>query len=368
MELINATRMVAGYTMGMEPSGRELLLIVVKGTFRIPAEHGGRLQLHDEQVPLVMADEFFGEPGLSAPKYEVDFAPRKQRCDVLLNGHAYAPGGRPTDRVTVGLRVGGWTKSFSVVGDRAWYTAGGPRATSPAPFTKMPISYDQAFGGTDLRHQNPAQHAAFMPNPSGRGFHQHMNNEWLDGTPLPNTEEIDSPVTQPDGVYRPMSFGVIGRHWEPRCRYAGTYDQSWLDNVFPFLPADFDEQYYQAAPLDQRLPLPVGEQMVSLINLTPDSPRNFALPHFEAPVCVFPKNGNNEELKAPVDTIVIEPDLERVTMTWRIARPLKRNMFEITQVLVGRKGLEWWQQREKIGFPVPVVAEPMRKSAAETPK
>ncbi len=34
MELINATRMQAGYTMGMEPSGRELLVVVIKGTFR----------------------------------------------------------------------------------------------------------------------------------------------------------------------------------------------------------------------------------------------------------------------------------------------------------------------------------------------
>jgi hypothetical protein len=67
-----------------------------------------------------------------------------------------------------------------------------------------------------------------------------------------------------------MSYGVIGRHWLPRIGYAGTYDQQWLDEHFPFLPPDFDEQYYQAAPLDQQLPKPLGEQMVSLVNLTPD--------------------------------------------------------------------------------------------------
>jgi hypothetical protein len=36
MELINATRMVAGYNMGLEPSGRELLVVVIKGTFVVP--------------------------------------------------------------------------------------------------------------------------------------------------------------------------------------------------------------------------------------------------------------------------------------------------------------------------------------------
>src|SRR3982074_1850244 len=107
MELINATRMVAGYTLGVEPGGRELLVVAVKGTFRIPTEAGSSLRLHEEQVALVMSDVFFGEPGLSAPKHEGDFSPRKPRCDLLLNGSAYAPGGKPTTRVAVGLRVGG---------------------------------------------------------------------------------------------------------------------------------------------------------------------------------------------------------------------------------------------------------------------
>jgi len=44
------------------------------------------------------------------------------------------------------------------------------------------------------------------------------------------------------------------RNWEPRYKLAGTYDQKWLDDVFPFLPADFDERYYQAAPEDQQVP------------------------------------------------------------------------------------------------------------------
>jgi hypothetical protein len=359
MELINSTRMTTGYTMGLEPSGRELLVVVVKGTFRIPTEQGARLALGEEQVPPVMSDVFFGEPGLSAPKYEIDFAPRKQRCDVLLNGYAYAPDGRPADRVPVGLRIGGWSKSFAVVGARMWYMSAGPRATAPAPFTRTVISYDHAFGGTDYRHEDPAQHAAYMPNPSGRGFHRHLVHRWLEGSLLPNTEELGVEVQRPDGRYRPMSFGALGRHWEPRYRYAGTYDQDWLDNVFPFLPPDFDEQYYQAAPLDQQLPLPSGEQLVALRNLTPEGRRDFVLPHFEAPIHVFPRKGEREDLKAPLDTILIEPDLERVTLTWRCARPLRRSLHEIAQVLVGRKGKEWWQQREELAFPIPIIVEPL---------
>jgi hypothetical protein len=357
MELTNATRMSAGYTMGIEPSGRELLVVVVKGTFRIPALSGERLVLHEEQLPLIMSDEFYGEPGRSAPKYEIDFSPRKLRCDVLLNGTAYAPDGNPTSRLTVGLQVGAWSKSFSVVGDRAWYVAGGARATAAAPFVTMPITYDRAFGGTDTWHEDPAQHAAFMENPSGRGFHRHINAEWLQGSPLPNTEALGVTVDRPDGPYRPMSFGPIGRHWVPRSRHAGTYDEQWLENVCPFLPADFSDEYYQAAPLDQQIPKASGDQRVTLHNLTATGHHEFVLPQFQAPITIFPKDGEREDLVGSADTILIEPDQDRVTVTWRVTRPLRKSIHEVAEVLVGRKGTEWWQQREAVGFPI--VLEPM---------
>ena len=359
MELINATRVVAGYTMGMEPSGRELLVVVIKGTFALPRNSAEPLRLAEEQLPLVMADTFTGEPGFSAPVYEVDFAPRKQRVDVLLLGSAYAPNGRPATRVQVGLRVNGVTKTFAVVGERVWQAAStGISASAPRPFTAMPIGYDRAFGGVDDRHEDPAQHAAFMRNPVGRGFHRHLKSEWVDGAPLPNTEEINQPIQHPDDQYLPMAFGPIGRGWEPRYCYAGTYDQKWLDEHFPFLPPDFDEQYYQAAPLDQQFDGPLGGHEVAMVNLTPDGRRSFKIPVFEAPVHVFPKKGEREDLKATLDTLVLEPDLERLTMTWRVDRPLKKNMFEIAQVMVGKKGKDWWQQREEVAFPIPVVPAP----------
>jgi hypothetical protein len=222
----------------------------------------------------------------------------------------------------------------------------------------MPIGYDRAFGGVDNRHEDPAKHAAFMRNPVGRGFHRQLKAAWVDGSPLPNTEELNRPVEHPNGDYLPMAFGPIGRAWEPRYRYAGTYDQRWLDEDFPFLPPDFDEQYFQAAPLDQQFPGPLGGQEVAMVNLTPDGRRSFKIPAFEAPVHVFPKKGEREDLTVTLDTLVLEPDLERLTMTWRLARPLKKNMFEIAQVLVGKKGQEWWQQRDEVAFPILAVPAP----------
>ena len=365
MELINASRMVAGYNMGLEPSGRELLVVVIKGTFRFPqpGEPAGHFALHETQLPLVMADTFSGEPGFSAPVYEVDFAPRKPRCDILLLGSAHAPKGRPATRVEAGIRVGSWSKTMAVVGPRHWECGlRGTSATPPGAFVRQPISYDVAFGGTDLRHQDPSQHDAFMANPVGRGFHKHIRADWVDGAPLPATEEVDRGVRDPGGIYRPMAFGPLGRGWQPRSRFAGTYDDEWLDKHFPFLPPDFDEQYYQAAAADQQLPLEQfksGPTEVLLANLTPEGLTRFAIPHLVAPVNVFPKQGAREDYVATLDTVVIEPDEQRFSLTWRVARPLKKSMFEIAQVLIGKKGKEWWQQRERVAFPIPVVMVPM---------
>ncbi|WP_140636304.1 DUF2169 family type VI secretion system accessory protein [Methylibium rhizosphaerae] len=368
MELINATRMVAGYTMSLEPSGRESLVVVIKGTFVLP-KTGEAVRLHDEQLPLVMADTFTGEPGFSAPVYEVDFAPRKRACDVLLLGSAHALGARPVTCVEVGLRVGPMVKHFNVVGDRVWHAGlTGIRATPPKPFVQMPISYDVAFGGADQESEDPSEHDAYLANPVGRGFRKHLKNAWVDGKPLPNTEQAGEAVTWPTGRYQPMAFGPVGRGWAGRSEYAGTYDQAWLDDLFPFLPQDFDERYFQAAPADQQVPIATAPMEVALTNLTTDGLRHFVLPHFDAPVHVFPKRGQRENLTAMLDTIVFEPDHERFTMSWRVTRPLMKNMLEIAQVLVGRKGREWWQQRGKVKFPIPVVTAPMQREAQEAAK
>jgi hypothetical protein len=345
MDLLNATGMLAGYTMGMKPDGRELLVVAVKGTFMIP-KTGEEAQLAEQQVPLIMADTFTGEPGFSTPVYEVDYAPIKHRCDVLLNGSAYAPQGRPTRAVQVGMKVGQWAKTFKVVGNRYWNAGILIESTIPEEFTAMPISYDNAFGGLDNFHQDKNKHSAYMLNPVGRGYHRQLDSHLVDGTPLPNTEAVHQPIQRPDGDYLPMAFGPVGRGWTPRLQQAGTYDQDWIDNTFPFLPADFNEAYYQAAPIDQQIPYPKGGEEVVLVNLSPERRIAFRLPMMEVPVVFFRKKGERYETQAVIDTIVIEPDKGIFTMTWRASVPLRKNIFEIPQALAGKMSRGWWRARE----------------------
>jgi hypothetical protein len=346
MELINETRVAAGWTMGFDPDGRELVIVAVKATFMIPHD-GTEPELSNEQLPLVEADQFTGVPGLSAPVYEADYAHRKPMCDVLLNGSAHAARGKPVRQIDVGLRVGRMVKTFNVVGNRVWYKGAlGIRASEPESFVIMPISYDNAFGGVDTRQGNPENVMTYLANPVGKGFLPFK--EQIDGKPLPNTEEIGKPAVDPNGSHRPMSFGPIGRSWPPRIEYAGTYNQHWLDHRAPFWPDDFDYRYFQAASIDQQIPYPTGGEEVVLKHLGPDDYVTFRLPSLPMPIWCCLYKGKDTKVDGVIDTIAIEPDLGRFTITWRAVFPMRQSCFDVKQVVAGQMS-EAWQRARKYG-------------------
>ncbi|MBZ4415384.1 DUF2169 domain-containing protein [Myxococcus sp. RHSTA-1-4] len=326
--------------MGFQPDGREVLVVVAKATFTLPTEDTVA-PLAPEQVPLTEADTFTGEPGFSAPLHETDFAHRKPRCDVLLNGSAWAPGGRPARVVPVSLSLGGMKKSFAVHGPRVWRKTlvGGIQPSEAQAFTSQSISYDHAFGGVDTGPKDASKHQTFLPNPVGKGFHHFLAE--VDGRPMPNTEEIRAPITSPRGPYRPMAFGALGRNWQPRASYAGTYDARWMDECLPFFPKDFDDKYFQAAPEDQQVPYPRGGEAVTLVNLSPQGMLRFRLPHLRVPIAFIPHQGRATQQDAVLDTVLLEPDANRLLLTWRIAWPLRRNAFEMKQVVVGGRTPGW---------------------------
>lgn len=341
MDFVNETKVEAGWTMGFEPDGRELLIVAIKATFQIP-KNGEEPELADEQVPLTEADEFTGEPGYSATLYETDYAHRKQYCDVLLNGSAYAPGGKPTNRVSVSLQVGKINKSLTVVGDRVWdRILLKTTPTLPIKFVRKKISYDVAYGGSDMDKNNPDKVKTYLKNPIGVGYYPISNGKNLIGKPLSNTSEIGKPVKSKTGNYIPMSFGAIGRNYESRVAFAGTYNQKWLDNVAPFWPDDFDYRYFQAAPADQQIPYLKGGESLILQNLSHSGFTKFLIPRITMLVIFSPYSGENIVKEAVIDTVLIEPDHNRFMLTWRVSLSLRKNCFELKQVIAGEMPRSW---------------------------
>ena len=343
MRFTNESGVPAGWTLGFERDGRERLVIAVKATYRLPAD-GAEAVPHDEPVELVTADLHTGEPGLSAPLHETDYAHAKPGCDVLLVGSAWAPGGRPAPRVPVRLRVGTMDKAFAVLGPRRWRrTWTGVAAGDPEPMLSRPIGYDGAFGGTWDDPASPGRSRMCELNPVGRGFTPDARR--LDGEWMPDTEELDRPIAAPRNDFRPMAFGPIGRHWMPRRSFAGTYDDAWARARAPFWPDDFDPRYFQAAPPDQVIAHPVGGEPVLLQHLTPDGLRRFHLPARRMPVLFIPCRGKDVAREASLDTIILEPDAERFTLTWRATLTLANSVFDVQEVVVGERPAAWHRAR-----------------------
>ena len=338
--VVNETKLETGWTMAFRPDGRELIVVVAKGTFvLVDPDLNGEPRLAEKQVPPLMADEFGADPAKNAPLRENDFAPIKPECDVLLAGSAHAPHGRAVKTIGVGLRVGSISKSFQVTGRRTWKAGltGDPAPGEPEPMVKQPISYDVAFGGTEADPQKPDRIETYLENPVGRGFRKHNFQLW--GDPMPVTEEISDPVQDPRKSYRPMAFGPLGRNWKPRMDYVGTYDKRWMEEIAPMLPADFNPLHFQAAPPDQRMPIPRGGETIRLLNLvpssiSPDASAQNRIPKLPVTMIFVPVRGNPVWVDAGLDTILIEPDENRFLCCWRASHAPIRDAFDIGEVIV----------------------------------
>lgn len=332
----NTTGMEAGLTVATDKDGRDHCVVVVKGTFVV--EQDGTVALAEEQASLVYADEHYGDPGTTSIRYECDFAPSKPRADVLVNGHAVSPTGQPIREMEVMLQVDNVIqKRIRVFGDRRWSNSlVGFGASSPEPFLKMLLVYDRAFGGSDQTHEKPKYQGAELRNPVGTGFHKNSAAEAIAGTPLLNLEDPNHLVRSWSDTPPPIGYGVVGRGWQPRIAHAGTYDDTWLEERYPFLPNDFDTQYFQSAPADQQLPYLKGGERVQCVHMTPDRIFAFTVPDVRVPV-MFQFWDRDVQKESKLDTLLVEPDLRRFLLTYRVSVPLGRKLVALREVLVGHQ-------------------------------
>jgi hypothetical protein len=332
--LTNATCFTGESFVLPDPDGQEVLLVVLVATFVDGG--GGQLRAAGAQRPVRTSDQHSGEPGASSVRYEAELALEKQRVDILLNATAWSPaGGQPARSVPVAMRFGSLQKHLVVHGDRRRWA--GMLATAPQPFERMPIIYERAFGGTNAK-PGILRKQADLRNTVGVGFHGAASASPEVLSEYPNVE-------YPGKADVPAGFGAIARGWKPRIDFAGTYDQAWIDQRAPLLPTDFNPLHNQAAPEDQQLPSVEGGEPVELVNLTSDGRWAFRLPRLDVPVLLrFQDRQERPALR--VDTVLIEPDDRRVTLTARLKVPLARGPGALREVALGHMKNSWMRARQ----------------------
>lgn len=310
---------------GWDHKLREYYVVIVAAAFE--AKPGCVLRPAEDPAILRQEDEYFGEPFTSSVCFEADFAPEKPKVDILINGQAYAPRGKKIKRINVSMRVGSLYKELMVTGDRTRKMFG-DRAK---PFDVLPIVYECSYGGS------PSEKHTETQNPVGVGYRGAYSTDPAVETRQPNIE-------YPDGRRAPAGFGVVARHWQPRLKLAGTYNDAWLASRWPLLPADFHPAHHQATPLDQQISVIRGGELVELVNMTPDGLWRFQLPSLDLPVHLwYADRGETADLR--IDTVFLEPTYYRVTLTARVKILVARNRAPLREVIVGHITQDWWRSR-----------------------
>ncbi len=311
--------------------GAEIWLVAVKATFDIRPD--GSTEVSKEQPAVLRAPEYHGDPGKSSIKYESDLILTKKTTDIIVIGHAYAPHGKQVTEMGVGFRVGTVQKVLRVFGDRVWGVLG---ASAPEPFSKMPLTYERAYGGVDAKSEHPDRDWEWR-NPVGTGFATTKAN--ASGSKLPNLENPKSLIGSWKDKPAPAGFGAIACHWQPRASFAGTYGEEWMKTRQPLLPKDFDDRFFQCAPVDQQAPeyLRGGEQAV-IKGLTPSGALQLDLPKLFLGFETRFYDGSREIHKnRALHTVIIEPDFPRVSLVWHSALPCHFKVHKLERTVVTLK-------------------------------
>jgi hypothetical protein len=336
LQLKNATPFCAELAVLPDERGVDTLIVTVKGTFEL----GPPLTVADQQVGVVFADEYWGEPGDSSLKYAAEVHLPKRSTDVAVVGSAQVADRRPTSQLDVSVSVADVVKVVRVFGDRFWTgrRLGAP-FTPPEPFDAMPLVFERAFGGTHAIDPDRGKVRYEARNPVGCGFAGKRKRHELKDMPLPNLEDPACPLRTPRSKSAPAGFGFIAPGWEPRRSYAGTYDETWQRTRAPHLPADFDLRFFNAAHPDLICARYLaGGEAVSVLNAWEGGPLHFALP-----VCEFELNiYAQRDMPCPppqLETVLIEPDESRLCMLWRAATSCDKSVLQIRQAELELKRL-----------------------------
>lgn len=364
---------------GVHREGAFIFGVVAKRTHLV----AGSCVVAPEQVPLVEAPIYSAEDGIL--EHDADVVLQRDQCDVIVLGHAYAPGQRS---FAIRINVGPLVRDIHVFGDRRLEPLGNGkvRFSLPEPFEKMPLRWEHAYGGVDMitraaigdpfaemaadegiPHDPRFGLYAYSRNPVGKGYLIEPTNDAIEACRLPNFEDPRQPLT-PDNVARwdfmrwpagPIvaATGWLSHNYFPRSVQLGMPPAPYNDaEVTPehffevvagivdrktvahdtAMRDRIDPRAVQQSAIGMRIPELDAGAPIELINLHPKYPSwRFRLPG-EVPQLAYRLPGSGvERLRPRIRTILLEPDLDRVTLVWvgetRVDLPITPEQFAAIQ-------------------------------------
>ncbi|TKD02445.1 DUF2169 family type VI secretion system accessory protein [Polyangium fumosum] len=292
--------------------------VVVKATFRLVP---GEAVLAEAQDAPGEEERRWDEGPSSSVRVPSDGAPYKARADVVLVGHAYAPGKQPSRSWMARLVVGELDKSIEVWCDRGVRWQDGQLLEGPR-VTKVPLRWERAAGGPETN------------NPVGMRFDAAPDRYGM--VPIPNLQPPGMFVASRADTFAPACFGPIAPEWPRVSARLGRLGPGW--NGRPF-PEGFDYGTFQVAPPDQQVAEIRANERIVLENLHPEHARLVtSLPGLRPRAVVDRATGEREEVGLVADTLWIDTDRGVCCVVWR-GRIGLRHAAEAGRIAVWVEGM-----------------------------
>lgn len=309
---VDSSAPLAIETLAWRPrAGEVATTLIVKGTFRL-------------------------EPYLSPLSEDADPAeardrvPFKRATELVVLGHAHAPGKRPTRSVVARVVFGGVDKAIELWGRRGFDLRGDASVIGPEQ-ERFSLDYANAAGGPGT--DNPVGVLGdAIPSMQPRAFVPRL------GIPLPT-----------------VGLGPIDPGWPGRARRLRAEDHAWLASLMDReAPAGFDPSFFAMAPHDQRMDEPIdAETKLELDCLHPEHDRLVTYLAKVDPVLLC-EEGDVAVPELVADTLVIDADRGVCTVTWRGVLVLSASELERRVRLRVEVAPEAAQTRPTTIVPVPV--------------
>ena len=332
-QLNNLTPFTADRALITNLEGDHLLVVGVKATFDLKANNPPELAA--VQDPVTVTPLFVGDDAQATMLRDVELTMDHDGTDVVVNGIAHAPGGKPTDSVLTSVKIDQIEAQAMVTGDRVWTESVLHVVPSDAqPFVTMPIIYERAFGGG---HATDAGEVWDERNPIGNGYCEDPAR--LIGQSVPNVEDPNALIKRAKGRQICPVAGFASRpgSWAPRSALGGTYDDAWLKNRMPHWPHDLQSGFFRvAAPSLQSAKVFRGHEQVTLRNLTPEGMMQFAIPRV-APIVRVQMRQERVSIPVAMRRIIIEPSLGKLVLFWRATMNCGQSGRRVERISIDQK-------------------------------
>jgi hypothetical protein len=306
--------------------GAFALVFVCKATYALTP---GTAPLAETPDDLHLRDQHWDDDERRSLARAADLVPFKRHAEVLLNGHAHAPGGQPVPSLLARLVAGDVDKTVAVYGDR---TLGrDDRVSEPLPFVRSPLLWERAAGGPGT--WNPAGMLLDAP-PDARG-----------AVAIPNLLPPDRHVTGRRDVIPPAGFMPIASWWPGRREKLGPRATGWDPRRWSEvpLPDDVDAGFFNAAPADQQVPEIRADERLLLVNLHPGHARLATNLEAISLSAMAEVGGANQEVRLRCDTLSIDADRGTASLVWRgqvrLTHPSQPGRVMVTMARRGLPGL-----------------------------